>query len=235
MRRRSHHNRDVIPKRDDADRTVLEPLCVVANHRLGGRVLLKVLLDHEMIEIAIAVEILHVDVHHIGCLDAIAGFERAFDGAAGLEVSDPDAIEGLALAGLDHLVVHDCERIAVDQYSQSRLELIGRVAGHFSSARQDRTMAALKRARMITASTLTRQPDGPPAGESWQWQLGQAITDPLELLQLLDLDPQLAPAARDAAVPFRLRVPRGFVRRMRPGDANDPLLLQVLPGRIRRT
>ncbi len=28
---------------------------------------------------------------------------------------------------------------------------------------------------------------------------------------------------------FALRVPRGFVARMRRGDANDPLLLQVLP------
>src|SRR5471032_1165431 len=91
-------------------------------------------------------------------------------------------------------------------------------------------MAALKRARMITASTLTRQPDGLPRSDSWQWQLAQAITDPLELLQLLDLDPQLAPAAGDATVSFPLRVPRGFVRRMRPGDPNDPLLLQVLPG-----
>jgi EF-P beta-lysylation protein EpmB len=83
---------------------------------------------------------------------------------------------------------------------------------------------------MITTSTLTRQPDGSAAGHSWQWQLAQAITDPLELLQLLDLDPRLAVAAGAAAVPFRLRVPRGFVRRMRRGDAHDPLLLQVLPG-----
>jgi EF-P beta-lysylation protein EpmB len=83
---------------------------------------------------------------------------------------------------------------------------------------------------MITASTLTRQPAALPAGQSWQSLLAQAITDPLELLQLLDLDPQLAPVARSAAQPFPLRVPRGFVRRMRPGDGNDPLLLQVLPG-----
>ena len=83
---------------------------------------------------------------------------------------------------------------------------------------------------MITASTLTRQPDGSAHTGSWQWQLAQAITDPLELLQLLDLDPQLAAVALAAAASFRLRVPRGFVRRMRPGDPNDPLLLQILPG-----
>ncbi|HEY2418877.1 MAG TPA: EF-P beta-lysylation protein EpmB [Steroidobacteraceae bacterium] len=77
---------------------------------------------------------------------------------------------------------------------------------------------------------MTRQRAALPAGQSWQSLLAQAITDPLELLQLLDLDPQLASVARTAARPFPLRVPRGFVGRMRPGDANDPLLLQVLPG-----
>jgi len=84
---------------------------------------------------------------------------------------------------------------------------------------------------MITTSTLTRQPDSSPDGPSWQWELAQAVSDPRELLRLLDLDPQLAlrPHAAAAAA-FRLRVPRGFVRRMRRGDARDPLLLQVLPG-----
>lgn len=35
--------------------------------------------------------------------------------------------------------------------------------------------------------------------------------------------------AVDATTPFPLRVPRGFVARMRHGDASDPLLRQVLP------
>jgi L-lysine 2,3-aminomutase len=87
---------------------------------------------------------------------------------------------------------------------------------------------------MITASTLTRQPEDSAAADSWQWQLSQAVTDPGELLRLLDLDPELhrqvhGPTAAASAA-FALRVPRGFVRRMRRGDPNDPLLLQVLPG-----
>ena len=88
---------------------------------------------------------------------------------------------------------------------------------------------------MITASTLTRQP--PPAahgdqarGTHWQRELALAVSDPLELCRLLDLDPQLALDAAATGTQFRLRVPRGFVRRMRRGDARDPLLLQVLPG-----
>lgn len=63
----------------------------------------------------------------------------------------------------------------------------------------------------------------------WQSELADAITDPAELLALLDLDTALLPAAKRAAVAFPLRVPRGFVARMRVGDPHDPLLRQVLP------
>jgi L-lysine 2,3-aminomutase len=63
----------------------------------------------------------------------------------------------------------------------------------------------------------------------WQTELRQAVTDPAELLALLDLDPALLPAAQSAARSFRLRVPRTFVNRMRRGDPIDPLLRQVLP------
>jgi len=63
----------------------------------------------------------------------------------------------------------------------------------------------------------------------WQRELTEAIRDPAELLALLELDPALLPAAQKAAVQFSLRVPRGFVKRMRRGDPRDPLLLQVLP------
>lgn len=76
---------------------------------------------------------------------------------------------------------------------------------------------------MIPASPFSRQP--PP----WQRALQQAITDPAELLAALQLDPQWLEPARAAARLFPLRVPRGFVSRMRRGDPRDPLLAQVLP------
>jgi EF-P beta-lysylation protein EpmB len=63
----------------------------------------------------------------------------------------------------------------------------------------------------------------------WQQELADAVRDPAELLQLLGLDQTLLPAAREAAQQFPLRVPRGFVARMRHGDPHDPLLRQVLP------
>lgn len=76
---------------------------------------------------------------------------------------------------------------------------------------------------MIPGTRVRRQLSG------WQTALADAITDPAELLQLLELDPALLPAARAAAALFPLRAPRGFVARMRQGDLDDPLLRQVLP------
>lgn len=70
--------------------------------------------------------------------------------------------------------------------------------------------------------------DLPPPGH-WQQLLADAISDPRELCTLLGLDPALVLPAIEAARGFALRVPRGYVARMRPGDPQDPLLLQVLP------
>lgn len=61
----------------------------------------------------------------------------------------------------------------------------------------------------------------------WQQELAQAIRDPAELLKELALDPALLPIAE--ATPFPLRVPRGFVAKMRKGDPDDPLLRQIWP------
>lgn len=49
-----------------------------------------------------------------------------------------------------------------------------------------------------------------------------------ELLQLLQIDPATLKSGRLHSN-FPVRVPRGFVARMTPGDPRDPLLLQVLP------
>ena len=63
----------------------------------------------------------------------------------------------------------------------------------------------------------------------WQTQLAQVVTEPGELLGLLGLGEEWLAAAEAAARSFPLRVPRGFVARMRRGDPHDPLLRQVLP------
>jgi L-lysine 2,3-aminomutase len=75
---------------------------------------------------------------------------------------------------------------------------------------------------MITASPLGAQPG------DWRRAFREAITDPHELLEALGLPDLAARLPRDHGG-FPLRVPRGFVARMRPGDPADPLLRQVLP------
>src|SRR5688572_30769928 len=80
---------------------------------------------------------------------------------------------------------------------------------------------------MIPAPTRPAQPDAGPA--RWQALWRDAVRDPRELLDLLGLA-ALAPRLSDAAAAqFPMRVPRGFVARMRHGDPHDPLLRQVLP------
>lgn len=76
---------------------------------------------------------------------------------------------------------------------------------------------------MITANSLSAQP------KSWQMLWREAVRDPRELLGILDLGHLAGQISDQAAAQFPLRVPRGFIAKMRRGDANDPLLRQVLP------
>ena len=86
--------------------------------------------------------------------------------------------------------------------------------------------------RIIAAEADSRHTAAVPG---WQQELARAVRDPLELLALLDLTPELigpgetAESLLAAAEGFALRVPRGYVGRMRRGDPRDPLLRQVLP------
>jgi EF-P beta-lysylation protein EpmB len=82
---------------------------------------------------------------------------------------------------------------------------------------------------MITASPAARISDAAalPLAD-WRQLWREAVTDPRELLALVGLE-HLAGELPAADAGFALRVPRGFVARMRHGDRHDPLLLQVLP------
>lgn len=68
-----------------------------------------------------------------------------------------------------------------------------------------------------------------PRTADWKNALATAVRDPAELLALLALPTSLLSEAREAALQFPLRVPRGYLSRIRKGDADDPLLRQVLP------
>ena len=88
----------------------------------------------------------------------------------------------------------------------------------------------MNRSTMIPAATSSLQHTAPDQKPSrWQQLWRDAVRDPCELLALLGLAPGTPSASEAAAVQFPLRVPRGFVAKMRPGDPHDPLLRQVLP------
>lgn len=63
----------------------------------------------------------------------------------------------------------------------------------------------------------------------WQQALQQAIRDPRELLERLELPQSLLAESMLAHRQFPLLVPRYFVDLMEKGNPLDPLLLQVLP------
>jgi EF-P beta-lysylation protein EpmB len=86
---------------------------------------------------------------------------------------------------------------------------------------------------MIPASPLFSQISLPRCAEKsprWQQLWREAISDPIELLRLLGLEAQAQELLAASDTGFAVRVPRGFVARMRHGDPADPLLLQVMPG-----
>ncbi len=64
---------------------------------------------------------------------------------------------------------------------------------------------------------------------SWQKELANVVTDPKELLSLLNIDPSQYQDHFAARKLFPVRVPRSFIDRMIKGDINDPLLRQVMP------
>ena len=66
--------------------------------------------------------------------------------------------------------------------------------------------------------------------EAWQYSLSRAITNPKQLFEMLQLDSMAYEQESERACQqFSTLVTESFVRRMKPGDINDPLLRQVLP------
>ena len=68
-------------------------------------------------------------------------------------------------------------------------------------------------------------------GPKWQEELSNLITEPDELLHLLELDAGTSPYSLAALQQFPLKAPRPFVARIRKGDWNDPLLRQIWPSK----
>ncbi|NQZ80794.1 MAG: EF-P beta-lysylation protein EpmB [Colwellia sp.] len=64
---------------------------------------------------------------------------------------------------------------------------------------------------------------------SWQQELANVVTDPKELLEILNISPDDYFQHFKARQLFPVRIPRPFIKRMKNGDINDPLLMQVMP------
>src|SRR5207302_534839 len=150
-----HHQWHVVPQGHDAHHAVLEPLRVLAHRRLAGGVLLEALRHHEMPEVPVMVEILHLGIDHVRGLQRFTGPEGPLDRAAGLEVAHLDAVERLALARLDELVLDHGVGLAVEEDFEASADLAGRVAGHLTLALAYLRFSAgmhKKGPRMIAAS-----------------------------------------------------------------------------------
>ncbi len=78
------------------------------------------------------------------------------------------------------------------------------------------------------ASIVSTRDVPTPVSDDWQSVLCGAVRCRIELCRLLDLDVSSV-GSEAAAETFPLQVPRPYLARIRPGDPQDPLLLQVLP------
>ncbi|MGV2989563.1 EF-P beta-lysylation protein EpmB [Vibrio sp. E150_011] len=65
--------------------------------------------------------------------------------------------------------------------------------------------------------------------QNWLKQLSNAISDPYQLLEQLEIDATPWESGLRARKLFPMRVPQSFVDRMEKGNPYDPLLQQVLP------
>ena len=68
-----------------------------------------------------------------------------------------------------------------------------------------------------------------PVENLWQKELADVFTDPLKLLDYLEIQPEIISQTFGARKLFPMRVPKPFAKRMKKGDIHDPLLQQVVP------
>ncbi|PMH42136.1 EF-P beta-lysylation protein EpmB [Vibrio sp. 10N.286.49.B3] len=76
-------------------------------------------------------------------------------------------------------------------------------------------------------SIITRKVES--VEQNWLKQLSNATSDPIKLLEWLEIDATPWQAGFAAKRLFAQRVPQSFVDRMEKGNPHDPLLRQVLP------
>ena len=75
---------------------------------------------------------------------------------------------------------------------------------------------------------ITRTSEMPKIPD-WQKQMATGFSRVNELLEWLEIDPDLLEGLTDTEPHFPMKVPHAYAARMRKGDPHDPLLRQVLP------
>ena len=70
------------------------------------------------------------NIDHIGTFDGIPRLEGAFNDPTALQIAHLDPVEGLALAGLNELVLDDGIGVAIHHDLQPAFEFIGTIACH---------------------------------------------------------------------------------------------------------
>ena len=89
---------------------------------------------------------------------------------------------------------------------------------------------------MITETPLVIEPltDINPTSQSQSWNkiLAESVKDVEVLLSKLDIPITDLNRRQQASLDFPVLIPQPFIDKMNKGDANDPLLLQVLPQRF---
>ena len=76
---------------------------------------------------------------------------------------------------------------------------------------------------------LDAAPASPVTKEPWLTELKDCSLSLEALLRSLDLTAESVNVSEAAAKAFAIKVPGAYLKRIRKGDARDPLLLQVLP------
>lgn len=227
----AHVQRLTVIKGDLAHVFFFEPLSGVANSRFVGLLLLKVVRVHEVPELAVVENVLHLYIKNVGAFEAVAGFESTFPYFAGFQVAELYSVESLALAGFYEFVFDNVARVAVEHNLQAGLEFTGRIVGHrYQSTVSGNYRMALNKLPMIAQERQGWQvPD-------WRRLQADLVTGVAELCEQLELRPEQVPGGLDDDSEFPLRVPRRYLQLIEPGNPADPLLLQILAtGRERET
>lgn len=135
------HGQDDVVRRRDPDRVVvieqdvalhffLQVLPVFIDQFRGKFVLLVGFRAHEDVRVAVAVEVLRLDLRDVGRLDRVAALPRAFQNRSAQEVAEFAFVERLAFARFDELALDHDEGVAFELDFQTFAKIAGIVTDH---------------------------------------------------------------------------------------------------------